>query len=171
MQDGDADLIQAAGLDIYRVEGRIKWYDFSRGYGFVTPDDEGDDIFLHRKQLLSYGARVAYDGTPIVCDVLEEPGKNRVHRIIELGPVDRPEIEPYYPVEPESDWHRAVVKWYNRIRGYGFLVAKDQPDIFVHQSVVRQCQFATLNVGDFVQVRWGHGDRGLVAADLRPDDL
>jgi CspA family cold shock protein len=72
-------------------------------------------------------------------------------------------------VPPESDWERASVKWFNDVRGFGFLTrGKGTPDIFVHLETVWNSGLAKLRPGQVVQVRWGRGWRGVTAAELRP---
>ena len=71
---------------------------------------------------------------------------------------------------PTSGLERAQVKWFNRLRGFGFLTrGADAPDIFVHVETLRRSGIAELRPGQFVLVRYGAGPKGLVASEIRPE--
>jgi len=157
------------------LSGSIKWFDPSKGYGFIVPDDDLPDIFLHVTCLRRAGFQTAQEGARAVCEVVRGPKGLQVIRICSMD--DSTAIHPrqlpqrtYVVVVPESEWERAVVKWFNRLRGFGFLTRGPQtPDIFVHMETLRRWGFTELQPGQVVIVRYGTGPSGLIASELRPE--
>lgn len=168
--------VSPEGLDLLRVAGRVRWYDSLEGYGFVTPDDGGADILLHVTCLRAGGYQTTHEGARVECLALRRPKGMQVFRILSMD--DSAALGPSGPqrrhaaVHPESGWERANVKWFNRVRGFGFLTRGDgTPDIFVHLATVQRSGMLELRPGQMVQVRWGMGAKGVTAAELRPDWL
>jgi len=172
-----SSLPAGVGLDPFRVAGRVRWYDALEGYGFVTPDDCGADILLHVTCLRAGGYQTAHEGARVDCLALRRPKGMQVFRILSMD--DSAAIDPsslrqrrHAGVQPQSGWERASVKWFNRVRGFGFLTrGKDTSDIFVHLQTVQNARLPELRPGQMVQVRWGMGAKGVTAAELRPDWL
>ena len=65
--------LQKAGLEVFEVAGAIKWFDASKGYGFIVPDNGLGDILLHVTCLRAGGYQTAYEGARIHCQVMKRP--------------------------------------------------------------------------------------------------
>jgi cold shock protein len=165
--------------DVIEVSGHIKWFDITRGYGFIVVDNEdmtnGGDVLLLISVLRRDGHKTAFAGAQVVCKAHETKKGFQALRILSMDnstaikPRDLPQ-RTHVQVKAESDWEIAEVKWFNKIRGYGFFTFGDgTQDIFVHMETLRRFGFVGLQAVQRVFVRYGNGPKGLMAAELKPD--
>jgi len=173
--EGHTQRDEEATVDVFEVSGSIKWFDASKGYGFIVPDEDLPDVLLHVTCLRRDGFQTAYEGARVVCEVLRRPKGLQAFRIRAMD--DSTAIHPsqlpprtHVAVTPTSGLERAWVKWFNRLRGFGFLTrGEGTPDIFVHMETLRRFGLTELRPGQMVLVRYGQGPKGLMAAEVRPD--
>ena len=58
---------------MYMPAGTVKWFNESKGYGFIAPDDGGDDIFVHFSAINATGFRTLSEGQAVTFDVERGP--------------------------------------------------------------------------------------------------
>jgi cold shock protein len=161
---------------VVELSGVIKWFDVSKGYGFIVPDNGLPDVLLHVTCLRRDGFQVAYEGARIVVEASHRARGLQAFRILSmdestaLHPAQMPPPRTHVTVTATSGLERAQVKWFNRLRGFGFLTrGEGTPDIFVHMETLRRFGLAELRPGQFVLVRFGPGPKGLMAAEVHPE--
>src|SRR3984885_15277326 len=156
--------------------GVFKWFDASKGYGFIVPDNGWPDVLLHVTVLRRDGYQTAYEGARVVCECVQRAKGYPAFRIVSMEestaihPAQMLPPRTHVTVTPTSGLERAQVKWFNRLRGFGFLTrGEGQADILVHLETLRRIGIAELRPGQFVLVRFGPGPKGMMAAEVRPE--
>jgi cold shock protein len=161
---------------VIELTGVIKWFDVSKGSGFIVPDNGMPDILLHVTCLRRDGFQVAYEGARVVVEVLQRVRGLQAFRVVSMDestavhPAQMPPPRTHVTVTATSGLERAQVKWFNRLRGFGFLTrGEGTPDIFVHMETLRRFGLTELRPGQYVLVRFGPGPKGLMAAEVCPE--
>src|SRR6202048_1708565 len=172
--DRPGDIADEAA-NVIELTGAIKWFDVSKGYGFIVPDNGLPDILLPVTCLRRGGFQTAYQGARVVCEGLQRPKGLQAFRVLSMDEstaIHPAQLPPrtHITVLPTSGLELAQVKWFNRLRGFGFLTrGEGTPDIFVHMETLRRYGLTELRPRQFVLVRFGPGPKGLMAAEVRPE--
>lgn len=152
-----------------RVEAKVKWFNASKGFGFVTMADGSPDAFLPMAILRRAGYEDVREGSSITCDVGAGAKGPLVTAVISIDASTA--VEPSYSAErraarPSSTLEGAV-KWFEPEKGYGF-VSPDGggKDVFIHITALRRSGLDGLMPGQRVRVEVVEGRKGLEAESI-----
>ncbi len=156
------------------VEGRVKWFDPSKGFGFIVSDVMPGDVLLHANVLRNFGQSSIADGTGITVRAQQTARGIQAIEVLDIRPPDGAQLMlteadqgslpadlAALPLEP------ARVKWFDKDKGFGFANVFGRPeDVFVHVEVLRVSGFADLQPGEAVCLRITEGKRGRMALQV-----
>jgi CspA family cold shock protein len=164
------------------ITGHVKWFDATRGFGFLVSDQVDGDVLLHFSVLREHGRRSVPEGATIECVPV------RLDRGLQAKKVLSIDISTALPQQSRSSmpageradrkaladtagaFEPVEVKWFNRVRGYGFVKRPDESggeDVFVHMETVRVSHLPELQPGQQLEARVAPSGKGLTAVELR----
>lgn len=183
-RDGAGDCDPVAADPSARIyTGVVKWFDMTRGFGFVVADDATvGDILVHFSVLRPHGRRSLPEGARIECLASVRDRGLQASEILSIDLSDA--VEP--PIRPRGDGLRGdsaalieqagpfepvTVKWFNRLKGYGFLLrSSDASDVFVHIETLRRAGIEEIEPGQAFQARIVERDKGPLAVVVDEQD-
>ena len=170
------------------VKGTVKWFNATKGYGFVTLDD-GADAFCHASALAAIGAASLQQGSTIVCDLQNSP---RGLQVVTVHSVDSSTADPM-PARrpPRRDFHdgsyrdggfrdsgfrdsgfrdtghggpmmEGKVKFFNDQKGFGFVMPDNGgSDVYLHASALRRSGVQVLETDQRIRFSTRQGNKGV----------
>jgi cold shock protein len=162
--------------ELASVTARVKWFDSTRGFGFVVSDELDGDILVHFSVLKEHGLRSLPEGAIVQCIPARLERGLQARRVLAIDvshsvakPAAAKRASRVVLADDAGDFEPVAVKWFNRSKGYGFLnrPGVDGEDIFVHMETVRSAGLSDLQQGQTVEARIAEGAKGLTAVELR----
>lgn len=165
---GTSPLAQAS------AKGTVKWFNVSKGYGFITLET-GGDAFCHASALAATGTTNVPQGASVVCDVQESP---RGLQVVAVHKIDMSTATPSFSApgrRPRRDFGEGdrqsgptgatiegKVKFFNDQKGFGFIVPDDgSGDVYIHASALRRSGVLSLEPEQRVRFSTRQGMKGV----------
>ena len=155
----------------FQTEAVVKWFNLTKGFGFVAPVDGSSDAFLHSSVVSHAGMRDVPEGTKLLVQITDGPKGRQVASIIQV--LGMSEVPPrasaghgVAAAGPEKEMS-GTVKWFKADKGVGFVTPDGgDRDVFVHRSVILRAGLQQLESGQKVRMRVQTAAKGLEATSI-----
>lgn len=145
----------------------LKWFNGTKGFGFVVPEDESFDAFIHITTLQATGLHALGEGAVLMCTLFDGDKGKQVKEITEVIESGKVNLMPEETAEDGSFKMGGIVKWYKPEKGFGFIIPDDgMKDIFIHKTLLDKLELEGLETGQRVKVTLKIVDKGREALNL-----
>jgi cold shock protein len=170
------------GEALVKLTGTMKWFDATRGFGFLVSDQAKGDVLVHFSVLKEHDRRSLPEGAVVECLVAEQERGLQARKVLSIdlshavipelgrGRTNSDRVDPSVLISQAGAFEPVRVKWFNRLKGYGFLVREDDDsqDIFIHMETVRRGGLTDLVPDEPLRARIALGRKGPLAVEVEP---